>query len=108
MELYEQDILDQKRLIDDLKKAKAEKLRAKEELVDEEMEESEEESQEPAKLKRIRQEEEEQLTFNFKEPETEERQIASNRRVEGRFNLQPRAKSLAWGIAAFPVGMGAV
>ncbi|KAL4072562.1 hypothetical protein V8B97DRAFT_1870298 [Scleroderma yunnanense] len=62
-------------------------------------------------LKRAREEEEEEgkseLRFNFKEPETEERKIATNKRVS-RFHLEPRQKSFAWGVAAFAIGMGAV
>ena len=64
----------------------------------------------PAPLKRDREEEgeeKEELRFNFKEPETEERQIATNKRVSG-FQLEPRTKSVAWGVAAFAIGMGAV
>ncbi|KAJ2936667.1 hypothetical protein H1R20_g425, partial [Candolleomyces eurysporus] len=75
--------------------------------MDEEEEEEEEESEGPSKLKRARQDEDEPLKFQFKEPEAEERQIATNRRV-GRFNMEPRTKSIAWGLAAFAVGMGAV
>lgn len=66
---------------------------------------------EKAPLKRIREEEETEgksdLRFNFKEPETEERKIATNKRVS-RFHLEPRQKSFAWGVAAFAIGMGAV
>lgn len=61
-------------------------------------------------LKRAREEEEgskEELRFNFKEPETEERKISTNRRVS-RFHLEPRQKSFAWGVAAFAIGIGAV
>ncbi|EIW83884.1 hypothetical protein CONPUDRAFT_150933 [Coniophora puteana RWD-64-598 SS2] len=64
-------------------------------------------------MKRAREEEElegdegGELRFNFKEPETEERQIATNRRV-GRFSLEPQQKSFAWGVAAFAIGMGAM
>ena len=63
----------------------------------------------PAPLKREREEEENkaELQFNFKEPEIEERQIATNKRVS-RFKLEPRTKSVAWGVAAFAIGMGAV
>ena len=124
-ELWEQDIAEQKKLIADLA-AKAlkssankmgmtedEKQLLKEEVYknienDQAMEDEEEEEEEgPSKLKRARQEGEEPLQFAFKEPEVEERQIATNRRVE-RTGLQPRTKSLAWGIAAFAVGMSAV
>lgn len=64
----------------------------------------------PAPLKREREEEggeKEELRFDFKEPETEERQIATNKRVS-RFKLEPRTKSFAWGVAAFAIGMSAV
>ncbi|KIJ08088.1 hypothetical protein PAXINDRAFT_18752 [Paxillus involutus ATCC 200175] len=64
----------------------------------------------PAPLKRAREDEEEQeqgLQFKFKEPETEERQIITNKRVS-RFKLEPRQKSFAWGVVAFAIGMGAV
>lgn len=63
----------------------------------------------PALLKREREdgENKEELRFDFKEPETEERQIATNKRVS-RFHLEPRTKSVAWGVAAFAIGMGAV
>jgi len=60
----------------------------------------------PATLKRAR-EDEEELRFDFKEPEVGERTIATNRRVS-RFQMEPRTKSFAWGVAAFAVGMGAV
>ncbi|KAF9236260.1 hypothetical protein BU15DRAFT_50306 [Melanogaster broomeanus] len=64
----------------------------------------------PAPSKRAREDEEEmrqELRFEFKEPEIEERQIATNKRVS-RFKLEPRQKSFAWGVAAFAIGMGAV
>ncbi|KAG1733598.1 uncharacterized protein EDB91DRAFT_1148298 [Suillus paluster] len=48
-----------------------------------------------------------ELRFQFKEPEMQERQIATNKRV-GRFHLEPRQKSFAWGVAAFAIGMSAV
>ncbi|KAG0695901.1 hypothetical protein DFH29DRAFT_953493 [Suillus ampliporus] len=60
-------------------------------------------------LKRVRDDENErtELRFQFKEPEVQERQIATNKRV-GRFHLEPRQKSFAWGVAAFAIGMSAV
>jgi len=61
-------------------------------------------------LKRAREEEEggkDELRFNFKELETEERKIATNKRVS-RFHLEPQQKSFAWGVAAFAIGLGAV
>ncbi|KAF8127066.1 hypothetical protein EV363DRAFT_1347078 [Boletus edulis] len=50
-------------------------------------------------------EKKEELQFDFKEPEMEERRIVTNKRVS-RFELEPRNKSFAWGIAAFAIGMG--
>ncbi|KAG2037706.1 hypothetical protein BDR03DRAFT_919677 [Suillus americanus] len=60
-------------------------------------------------LKRARDDEDEstEFTFQFKEPEVQERQIATNKRV-GRFHLEPKQKSFAWGVAAFAIGMSAV
>ena len=131
-ELWQQDVAEQKKLIADLAakalKSSADKIGMTEEekerlgeevynvishqsdhamKEEEEEEEESEEEQGPSKLKRARQEEEEPLQFDFKEPEVTERAIATNRRVEGT-GLQPRTKSLAWGIAAFAVGMSAV
>ncbi|KAI5982311.1 hypothetical protein EDD15DRAFT_148681 [Pisolithus albus] len=61
-----------------------------------------------APLKRAREDEEKpERNFNPKEPETEERKIATNKRVS-RFHLEPRQKSFAWGVAAFAIGMGAM
>jgi len=57
--------------------------------------------------KRAREEEEAPLQFQFKEPENTERAIATNKRV-GYINMKPQTKSVAWGIAAFAVGMGAM
>ncbi|KAH7911081.1 hypothetical protein BJ138DRAFT_1007362 [Hygrophoropsis aurantiaca] len=90
----QQDIAEQKELI--------EKLKAQREVPQMALDP-------PAPLKRIREEEEEEqkLQFNFKEPEQQERQIATNSRV-GRFHLEPRQKSFAWGVAAFAIGMGAM
>ena len=64
-------------------------------------------NEEDTKCKRTREEESEALQFQFKEPEVGERAIATNKRV-GFFQMEPRTKSVAWGLAAFAVGMGAV
>lgn len=64
-------------------------------------------TEEETKSKRAREEESEALKFQFKEPEVGERAIATNRRV-GFFDMEPRTKSVAWGLAAFAVGMGAM
>ncbi|KIM39755.1 hypothetical protein M413DRAFT_181993 [Hebeloma cylindrosporum] len=94
-ELREQDIEEQKKLIEDLKQKRNQ-------------EEGQMDTEESASSKkRDREEGDKPLQFQFKEPETEERAIATNSRV-GRFHLEPRAKSFAWGVAAFAVGMGAV
>ncbi|KAE9407702.1 hypothetical protein BT96DRAFT_82104 [Gymnopus androsaceus JB14] len=90
-ELRQQDIAEQKILIEDLKAKR----------------DAAESGSQPAVVKRSREEEEEALRFNFKEPEVGERAIATNRRVGGYFE-EPRHQSLAWGIAAFAFGIGAV
>lgn len=103
-ELREQDIEEQKKLIEDLKAKRDADTRSKP-VID--FDESMEEEDTPATLKRGR-EDEEELRFDFnKESEVGERTIATNRRV-ARFQMEPRTKSFAWGVAAFAVGMGAV
>jgi hypothetical protein len=82
-DLHEEDIAEQKKLIAGLK--------AKRGALDEV----------PPNLKRGRADET-ALQFEFREPEEGQRIVATNRRIG------PRAKSLAWGIAAFTVGLGAV
>lgn len=92
-----QDMADQKELIERLKAERHAKTMDVDEVAN-------------VPLKRAREEEEgskEELRFNFKEPETEERKISTNRRVS-RFHLEPRQKSFAWGVAAFAIGIGAV
>ncbi|KAI0766742.1 hypothetical protein BC629DRAFT_1596259 [Irpex lacteus] len=57
--------------------------------------------------KREREEEPTEYKLNIKEPEVGERAIATNKRVQpGR--LGPERKSLAWGALAFAVGAGAI
>lgn len=97
-----QDIAEQKELIERLKAERTiQKMGAEKSVPDT--------APVPAPPKREREEEAEdkELRFNFKEPETEERPIATNKRVS-RFQLEPRTKSVAWGVAAFAIGMGAV
>jgi hypothetical protein len=107
-ELREQDISEQKELI---QKLKAQRAAEKKEaiVVEEEAGEEEgvedEEQEESANGKRVREDEEAPLQFQFSEPqaqETEERQIATNSRVN------PGTKRIAWGVAAFAAGLGAV
>jgi hypothetical protein len=57
--------------------------------------------------KREREDDDGHINMNFKEPETEKRVIASNRRIRG-VKLDTKQKSFAWGIAAFAVSFGAV
>ncbi|KAJ3713669.1 hypothetical protein EV361DRAFT_869755 [Lentinula raphanica] len=98
-QLRQQDIAEQKILIEDLKAKRNAAMKASDGQIDE--------SEKPV-VKRAREEEEEAIVrFNFKEPEIGERAIATNRRVEGYFE-EPRRKSLAWGVAAFAFGLGAV
>jgi hypothetical protein len=136
-ELHKQDISEQKQLVEELKaargkveqteallaKAKAQLQgeeqgkRSQLQIQDEEQAEvkDEPESQEmeqdetvaTTSKKRTRDETNEGYKLDFKEPEVGERQIATNRRVR-RFQLEPRTRSLAWGVAAFAFGMGAM
>lgn len=98
-----QDIAEQRELIDRLKAERDLQKIQTDELVPDT-------APAPGPLKREREDEEDnqqELRFNFREPETEERQIATNKRVS-RFQLEPRTKSVAWGVAAFAIGMSAV
>jgi hypothetical protein len=98
-ELRQQDIAEQKTLIEDLKAQRDVALKSSDMAVD---------GSEKLVAKRSREEEEEErLRFNFKEPEVGERAIATNRRISGYFE-EPRRRSLAWGVAAFAFGVGAV
>ncbi|KAI0635961.1 hypothetical protein C8Q77DRAFT_1170434 [Trametes polyzona] len=66
---------------------------------------------EPAGTKRPREEEPNELRFNFKEPaepDVGERAIATNSRVRLLSQLPPERKSLAWGALAFAAGLGAI
>ncbi|KAF9069245.1 hypothetical protein BDP27DRAFT_1325867 [Rhodocollybia butyracea] len=95
--LREQDIAEQKILIEDLKAKRNAAMKVSDEEID---------GSEKLAAKRSR-EEEKALHFNFKEPEVGERAIATNRRITGYFE-EPRRKSLAWGVVAFAFGVGAV
>ena len=91
--LHEQDIAEQKAMIADLKSKRDAGMKFGE-------------GDESSNLKRSR-EEDEPMTFDFKEPEVGERQIATNRKIS-RFQMQPKTKAVAWGVAAFAFGLGAV
>ncbi|KAF8656830.1 hypothetical protein AX16_002378 [Volvariella volvacea WC 439] len=117
-ELREEDLREQKQLIENLKAQREAVQKEKEEKEVEETEEAKEEEEhdyaeeeqqveEEQSRKRAREDEDAPLKFEFKEPETGVRPIATNRRV-GRFHLEPKNKSFAWGVAAFALGVGAV
>lgn len=100
----QQDIAEQKALIERLKAEKAEREAAKKE--------KEEEVSETSELqitKRAREEEDSTLQFKFREPEEEEaianREIKSNRRLS--LDLEPQQKSAAWGALWFISGLAA-
>ncbi|KAJ7707751.1 hypothetical protein B0H17DRAFT_1192195 [Mycena rosella] len=88
-ELREQDLAEQRDMIEGLKaqRDKAQRGTA---------------TDASAKLKRAREDEDKQLEFEFKEPEVGERVIATNRRIS------PSQKSFVWGVMAFAFGMTAV
>ncbi|KAF8632219.1 hypothetical protein AX15_001977 [Amanita polypyramis BW_CC] len=111
-ELREQDLNEQKELINKLKaQREAKKTVMVEEREDEEGDEDEDEEQaSTTNGKRVREDEDVPLQFNFREPqgqETEGRRIATNNRVE-KWRLNPGTKRVAWGVAAFAAGLGAV
>ena len=110
-ELRDQDIREQHQLIQDLKHkrdaARQAQMEAEEGMDEDGDEPSSSSYSSTTGKKREREDGDEPLKFDFKEPEKEQRTISSNRRV-GRFNMEPRTKSFAWGLAAFAVGIGAV
>jgi hypothetical protein len=63
---------------------------------------------EGSEKKRERDDESSTLQFEFKEPETEPRQIATNRRVSRLPEMTPERRSFAWGVAAFAAAVGAM
>lgn len=89
-ELREQDLAEQRDMIADLKAQRDKALAVKNT------------DDAPTKLKRAREEENQKLEFEFKEPEIGERVIATNRRIS------PTQKSVVWGVVAFAFGMTAV
>ncbi|KAJ7593051.1 hypothetical protein C8J56DRAFT_1045487 [Mycena floridula] len=92
-QLLEEDVAEQKELIRGLKaQRQSPKKRSP--------------SKENCQVKRSRPEDEDQPQFEFKEPEVGERAIATNKRV-GLFK-EPTHKSVAWGVAAFVFGAGAI
>ena len=63
---------------------------------------------EGSERKREREEEDASLQFNFQEPETKERTIATNRRISRLPEMTPERRSFAWGVAAFAAAVGAM
>ena len=96
-----EDIQEQKEMIEALKAQREAKLRAKAVSdADEAMDEGD--------RKREREEEDASMQFDFKEPETQERKIATNRRIARLPEMTPERRSFAWGIAAFAAAVGAM
>ncbi|KAJ7773225.1 hypothetical protein B0H16DRAFT_1511566 [Mycena metata] len=92
-ELREQDLAEQRDMIESLKAQRDKALAVKHGgNVDDA----------PVKLKRTREDESKKLEFEFKEPEIGDRVIATNRRIT------PSQKSAVWGVVAFAFAMGAV
>ncbi|KAI0303836.1 hypothetical protein B0F90DRAFT_1709452 [Multifurca ochricompacta] len=58
--------------------------------------------------KRDREDENRSLQFNFKEPETQERKIATNKRISRLPEMTPQRRSFAWGVAAFAAAVSAM
>ncbi|KAG6872675.1 hypothetical protein C0995_007784 [Termitomyces sp. Mi166 len=105
-ELHDQDVAEQRALVE---KLKAERDAANKEKVavdeDEDMDSVPESS--TTGVKRSRKDEDEEpntIQFNPKEPEVEPRVIATNRRVESQ---ETATRKLAWGAAVFAFGVGA-
>ena len=96
-----EDIQEQKEMIEAFKAQREAKLRAQAATdADEAMDEGE--------RKREREEENAALQFDFKEPETQERKIATNSRIARLPEMTPERRSFAWGIAAFAAAVGAM
>lgn len=97
-----EDIREQKEMIEMFKSQREAKLREQAAGdVDEAIDEGSE-------RKRDREEENPSLQFTFKESVTQERRIATNRRVTRFPEMTPERRSFAWGIAAFAAAVGAM
>ena len=97
-----EDIREQKEMIQALKAQREAKLR------EQRAEDRDEAMDEGSQKKREREEEDPSLQFDFKEPETQERKIATNRRTPRLPKMTPERRSFAWGIAAFAAAVGAM
>ena len=105
-ELHDQDVAEQRALVERLKAERDAVQREKGDMgEDEDMDSVPEAS--TTGVKRPRKEEDEEskmIQFSPKEPEVEPRSIATNRRVESQ---QTATRKLAWGAAVFAFGVGA-
>ena len=97
-----EDIREQREMIEAFKVQREAKSR------DQTTEDRDEEVDEGSEKKREREEEHSSLQFTFKEPETQERKIATNRRIPRLPEMTPERRSFAWGIAAFAAAVGAM
>lgn len=105
----EEDLAEQRALVEKLKAERVprEILSAPTEIIVEEtlkMEVRESHSG----IKRVREEDSVELKLNIKEPESEDRAIASNSRVRRILDMPPERKSFAWGALFFAAGMSAM
>lgn len=97
-----EDIREQKEMIEAFKAQRGAKSR------DQAADDRDDGMNEGPEKKREREVENPSLEFDFKEPETEERKIATNRRVSRLPEMTPERRSFAWGIAAFAAAVGAM
>ncbi|KAI9512024.1 hypothetical protein F5148DRAFT_974192 [Russula earlei] len=95
-----EDIREQKEMIEAFKAQRETKLQV--------TGDEDETMNEGLEKKREREVEAPSLQFNFKEPETQKRKIATNRRVSRLPEMTPERRSFAWGIAAFAAAFGAM
>lgn len=94
--LMEQEIEEQQELV--------ERLKAERDARDQD-EAMNNESERVSGVKRTIAEVEPPLELNIQEPQLEVRKVATNNRIRG---MAPERKSLAWGVAAFAAGIGAM
>ena len=97
-----EDIREQKEMIDALKTQREAKLR------EQAAGDRDEGMDGGSEKKREREEGNPSLEFNFKEPETHERKIATNKRISRLPEMTPERRSFAWGVAAFAAAVGAM
>jgi len=97
-----EDVRDQKEMIEAFKAQREAKLRVQT-VGDEDTA-----MVEGPEKKRDREDENASLQFNFKEPESQERKIATNRRISRLPEMTPERRSFALGVVAFAAAVGAV